>query len=265
MTSIVGQLRASLQGESAGTPKPVIVALTPADGAISLELALLKVPEGDMVKSLLFSLVMLTPRSKLKNCMLRLLGHHVHPDARIGPVLAIRLGLLEMDRASSIGPGNVIRDVERLKLGEGAGIRQWNWIGAASPLVERGAPGELVVGKCSSITSRHYLDCSGGIYIDQYVTVAGVRSTFITHGIDVSRSVQSYRSIRIGDYALVSSNCKLVPGATVPARSLVGMGAVVAEGLRTPQELLVGVPARPLRATGGKYFERSEQSVNLPD
>lgn len=43
----------------------------------------------------------------------------------------------------------------------------------------------LSIGKNTSITSRHYFDCNGGIYIGDYCTIAGFETAFMTHSIDL--------------------------------------------------------------------------------
>ena len=125
--------------------------------------------------------------------------------------------------------------------------------------------GRFRLGRNSAVTSRHYMDASGGIRIGDFTTVAGVRSTVITHGIDLMGSQQSVSGCSIGDYALVGSNVKLVPGAHVPERSLVAMGSVVIPGLEAPAALYRGVPAtRAKDLPPGRYITRESGPVDLP-
>jgi acetyltransferase-like isoleucine patch superfamily enzyme len=94
--------------------------------------------------------------------------------------------------------------------------------------------------------------------------VAGVRSTFMSHGIDVRINSQVATGIAIGDYCLVSSNVALAPGSRIPSRSLVAMGAVVVHGLKGEGMLHAGVPAVVRKdVAGGAYFSRPH-GVVLP-
>ncbi len=221
-----------------------------------------------MTRVLLVVLVGVLPASPLKNALLRRLGWRVGADASIGPCLFVRIGSAEVGEGAAIGPFNVVRDLQSFELGDGAIMGQWNWLSAASPLVQ-GIGGSEVgafrLGRHSAVTSRHYMDASGGIRIGEFTTVAGVRSTIITHGIDLQLSRQSVRGCSIGDYALVGSNVKLVPGAHVPDRSLVAMGSVVIPGLDATDSLYRGVPATPAaKRLVGKYFSRPRGPVDLP-
>ncbi|WP_425463150.1 hypothetical protein [Microbacterium hatanonis] len=86
--------------------------------------------------------------------------------------------------------------------------------------------------------------------------MAGVRSTFITHGIDWRTSSQTYRSITIGDYSLISSNVQITPGSQIGSRVVVGMGATVAGSL-SDGGLLVQERAREVKENlQGDYFKR---------
>jgi acetyltransferase-like isoleucine patch superfamily enzyme len=205
----------------------------------------------------------LLPKSRTKSRLLNLAGHDIHPSARMGPSLFIRVSKIVLGEKSRIGTGNIFRNMRRVELGYDSAIGQWNWISSAQELVVAEGQATLVLGKGSALTSRHYCDASGGIAIGDFTTVAGVRSTFITHGIDVALNVQLVSGISIGDYCLVSSNCSFVPGASIANHSLVAMGSVIAKDAAAPGHLLAGVPAKQKKAvdTGSGYFVRSEGKV----
>lgn len=206
------------------------------------------------------------PASRLKNASLRLLGHKVHPSARIAPIVVVGTPHMVIAEGALIGPFNVIRNVPTFEMAEHSEIGQWNWISAAPFLVEaRHSPlsGTFRIGAHSAVTSRHYFDCSGGVVIDQFVTIAGVRSVFMTHGIDVDDAVLDTSPIHIGQYAMVGGSCKFVLGATVPEYSVVAMGSVVTAGLTEASALYAGVPARLKKAVPhGEYAKRRVGPVN---
>lgn len=154
---------------------------------------------------------------------------------------------------------------ESFSLGKAASLGQWNWVSAAGELECIAGPkfGTLRLADGAAVTSRHYFDASGGICIGQFSTVAGVRSVFLTHEIDINESRQTCQSIEIGEYALVSSCVKVVAGATIPDRSLVAMGSVITRAPLDPQTLIAGVPARSKAKLSpeSKYFARSHPRV----
>jgi acetyltransferase-like isoleucine patch superfamily enzyme len=188
----------------------------------------------------------------------RLFKWNVHPTARIGLSL-LSVDYVEMAAYASIGHFNTIRNVNRLALGRHSVIGQWMWISASSLLVDHNDTerGVLIIGDHSAVTSRHYLDVSGGVTIGDFTTLAGVRSTILTHQIDVQSNCQILASVKVGNRCLIGSNTKIVPGSTISARILVGMGSVVTNTLDQEGWLYAGVPAKPIKHVGdGRYFER---------
>jgi acetyltransferase-like isoleucine patch superfamily enzyme len=205
----------------------------------------------------LVTFICLLPASALKNRALRALGHDVHRSARFAPCVVRGVGHIRLAQRASVGPGNVFRDLRALDLGPDSVIGQWNWVSAATPLVEAGGTGTLTVGKHSALTSRHYIDASGGVSIGDFTTVAGVRSTFITHGIDWRTSEQRTRSINIGSYCLIGSNAAVVPGTVVGDKVVTGMGLTLGGHISVENALYVGSRAKLFRANeSGSYFTR---------
>jgi len=188
--------------------------------------------------------------------------YEVHDTARI------RICFIDADRVtlganSAIGHFTVIRHLPELHLGDHATIGQWNWITCGEfftsgesevpPPAQQG----LFIDRHAALTSRHYVDCAGGVFIGAFTTVAGVRSTIMTHQINMEGR-QVCAPVRIGDFCYIGSDVKFVPGATVPDRSVVGMGAVVAGELPDCEGLYVGVPARFVRTIEqSEYFTRT--------
>ncbi len=208
-------------------------------------------------------LVGLMPASRLKNWALNRLGWHVGPGAHVGPGLYLRIGAVHLGVDSRIGPFNVIRGLAALRLGDYSRIGQWNWISASGELVAAGGRGTLTIGAHSAITSRHYFDCSGGVAVGSFSTLAGVRSTFITHGIDWRTAEQRTKEIRIGDYCLISSNCAVPPGVTIPDRTVVGMGTVVGDPGRESGTLQLGGRGAPVKSDlTGVYFDRARGYIS---
>jgi acetyltransferase-like isoleucine patch superfamily enzyme len=208
------------------------------------------------------------PQVLKRRAMERLLGARINRSATIG-LSIVDCDDLDMGPGSRIGHFTVLRGLRRAHLGSGATVGNFNWITAAPVFQSRseGTDGDgcFTLGRESAVTSRHYVDCSGGVTIGEYTTIAGVRSTILSHQIDVHEGLQSTRSTHIGDYCLVSSNVCMTPGASIPDRSVIAMGAVVVGHLEVVGALYGGVPARLLRSgiDTGAYFRRARGYVGL--
>lgn len=204
----------------------------------------------------------LLPASRTKNLLLSLrAGSSVSPSARISPILLLKVRRIEIGAGAAIALGSVFRNLDLLRLDDSATVGSWNWVTAAAEFApfdaDRGE-GALVLGSSSAITGRHYLDCTGGITIGHMSTVAGVRSTWFTHRINLAESVQFSQGTRVGDYCFTASSVQVGPGVTIANRSVVAMGSVVIKSLSAEGRLYGGVPARDLgEAKNSGYVKRS--------
>lgn len=114
------------------------------------------------------------------------------------------------------------------------------WPGA----VLRGDRDAIVVGEGTNVQDGAVLHCDPGLpcRVGARVTI-GHRA--VVHGCTVE------------DGALIGIGAVVLNGAVVGAGSLVAAGAVVSEGMVIPPEsLVVGVPARVLRALDAEQRER---------
>jgi acetyltransferase-like isoleucine patch superfamily enzyme len=214
------------------------------------------------VRSVAVALVALLPASRLKNVLLRRLGWVVGRDVSVGPCLIIRTDCVRIGDGAHIGPFNIFRGLAKFELGDGVRIGQWNWISASLHMRMFGGPGRFELGSQSALTSRHYIDCTGGIKVGAFTTIAGERSTFLTHGISWVSSDQTFRPIEIGDFCLLSSNVQVAPGAVVGDRVVIGMGATVAGELLTPGLYVQPRATLVKRDLPGQYFEREHGHVD---
>lgn len=209
-------------------------------------------------------LVCLLPACELKNTFLRWLGHSVGHDVRIGPCFICDVRRLELGDRARIGIGNVFRGLDLAVLGENARIGHWNWISASPAFRVDGTDGGLLrLGANATIVSRHFIDCSGGVLVDEYALLAGLRSVLLTHQVDYRTCTMSASSVTIGAYSLVNACNKVVPGAHVPARSITAMGAVILPGLEVEGRLYGGVPARDIQAVEGRWFDRVDPRIEV--
>jgi acetyltransferase-like isoleucine patch superfamily enzyme len=183
----------------------------------------------------------------------------------MGVTIVLNVRRIELGPAAQVGHLNVIRGLRRFAVGEQATIGMLNWFSAAPFLIEstrEEVGGVFEIGRASAFTSRHYVDASGGVHIGEYTTIAGVRTTFMTHGIEYVSNLLHQDSIRVGNYVMIGGNTKVVMGSVVPDRSVVAMGACVVPGLSEGEALYAGVPARfKKKISDAAYWHRLERRV----
>lgn len=207
---------------------------------------------------------------KLRRIVLtRCFGYKIAKSAHIG-LSFIYPKYLEMHEGSCIGHLNVAVHLEELILGQNSTIGRQNWITGFPKEnkkhfvknVSRRA--SLIVGKESAITKQHHLDCTDFISIGDYTTIAGYRSTFLTHAIDVYENIQSCHPIVIGDYCFVSTDVRILGGSKLPNRSILGAGAVLNKQFEEEYALYAGVPAEKKKtiANTARYFFREKGFVD---
>jgi acetyltransferase-like isoleucine patch superfamily enzyme len=208
--------------------------------------------------------------SRVKARLGRLLfGWEIHPTAHLGPsVLLVRK--LSMGPGSSIGPFNVIKDLEVLEMGEGASISSRNWIVGfrrSADLATDSFPHspnrrpELRMGKYAMITVAHDIDCSDAVVIGDYSSLAGYHCSVLTHSLNLVRGRFVTGSVEIGDHAAVMSDSVLLSGTKVPARSIVSAGSVVNTPLTAELTFYQGNPAEPVRTLPDSlgFFHRGQE------
>lgn len=206
----------------------------------------------------------LLPPGRSKNRLLSLLpGWRVDPTAHVGPTVLWRVVALDLGPRSRIGVGNVLRELTALSLGEDADIGQWNWISAAARHVPEARDtelrGVLRMAEGSAITSRHYLDVSGGLALGRFSAIGGVRITVLTHSYDVREGGQRLAPVVLGDHTLVFTACVLLPGARLGDRVVVATNSVVGGGLDEGETLYGGSPAKPVASLAGAHWFTREQ------
>lgn len=200
---------------------------------------------------------MLSPMP-LKRVFARWVLHwEVHPTAYIGYTW-IECDHLSMGEETRIDHFNLIRGLDQLEMGKGSLIAKFNWIVADRGARSTGSNKALYMERESAITHQHYIDCTGGVTLGAFSIIAGVRTSILSHQIDLAADLQSFAPVRIGCYTFVGSNVRVVAGAVVPDYCVVAMGAVVVNDLGEPGALYGGVPAKKLHSTGdGAWFKRA--------
>jgi acetyltransferase-like isoleucine patch superfamily enzyme len=180
-----------------------------------------------------------------------LLGWDVHPSAHVGHSV-VAADRVVLGPGASIGSGTVIKGLAELRLGEEASIGMLDWIsgpptGADTLHASPNRHPALVLGRGATITSRHVLDCSDTVTLEELAVLAGIRSTVFTHSINLVRNQQRTGRVTIGERAAVLSNCVLLPGTVVAPRSIVSAGSVVNTVLVKENVFYRGNPAVEIR------------------
>lgn len=196
-------------------------------------------------------LMVVLPASLRRQVGRHVLGWDIDPTAYIGRSI-IDVNRLSMGPGSSIGPRNVIRNLEELRLDEGASIATRNHI-IGWPLTSTLFPHSpnrdpsLIVGKHAMITVGHEIDCCDRVEIGDYSALAGFNSQILTHSLNLVRDRQETRPVVIGDRSAVMSACILQSGARVPPRSIVSAGSVITTKLGKELTFYRGNPAEAVR------------------
>lgn len=180
---------------------------------------------------------------------------------------------MKMGQNSSIGHFTICKKIDYLEIGDNSGLGNNNRItgfSVESPIVRqhghfshiKDRKCEFVIGNNVGITSNHYFDCNGGIYIGDFVQIAGLDSIFMTHSIDLKASRQDAESIHIGSYTFVGARVTILKGSSIGKNCIVGAGAVVGKKFDLDYRLIGGVPAHYIKSVEGyKFFERKEGFV----
>lgn len=201
--------------------------------------------------------------------LIKLNGYKIHKTAKIGKSIIFPQHL-EMAENSRIHNFVICKNIDRLILKEDSGIATMTYITGFNTKMKnyfknvKDRRCELILGKSAGITSRHYIDCNGGVYIGDFTTVAGIRSQILTHSIDVYKNCQSTAPIFIGDFCFIGTGCILLPGTRLPSYSILGAGSVLTKSYSDDAMLYAGNPAKPIKKINKEntlYFHRKKHIV----
>jgi acetyltransferase-like isoleucine patch superfamily enzyme len=210
-----------------------------------------------------------------------LFGYRIAPRVRIGLVLldaqAVDLGegteighfnavtqvaRFETGRAVRIGSFNLFRGGERVSLRDYATVMRFNVLNAIPDHDCTTKPVSILeIGQGAIVVSGHRIDFTDRVTLGRNVIVGGRNSSFWTH------NRQQTAPIEIGDFCYLGSEIRLAPGAKLPVRCILGLGAVLSGPIETPGSLVAGVPAkvvRPLSAEDEVLVMRKTRK-DIPD
>lgn len=207
----------------------------------------------------------------IRKIVFRALGYRFEKGARIGRSLILAKSVL-LDDNASIGSMNYIGEIDELRIGKNSTIGSLNWITGFSVhnkfALAQGHFQHIHDRKCclilkeeSAITSRHYIDCNGGVYIGKFSIIAGCSSQFLTHSIDLRNNRQDAAPIIIGDHVFISTRSTILKGSVMPDKSV--LAACSMYSAKNDQSgLYGGVPAKFIKECEDyKFFSRTKGYV----
>lgn len=143
--------------------------------------------------------------------------------ARIGLANILRGGaLIDLDSYSVIGRLNIINAIPEAEV-----INEFD--------------STFSLGHGAVIVSEHRIDFTDRVTIGRRSILGGRNSSLWTH------NRQQTHPIEIGEFCYVGSEIRMAPGSALPARSVVGIGAVVTKKISEEWTLIAGVPAKVVK------------------
>lgn len=204
------------------------------------------------VKFLLVLLVGLLPAHPVKNALLNRLGHQIHPTAKLGPVLLVKVLRIEIGARTHVWGLSTFRNLRGVRIGTDATMMRFNTVWALPGFRKTGAAdpvhvGILSMGNDTLVTKGHDLDCSGGFIMEEWSAIAGRETLVYTHSYDPSSHTLSCAPTRLEEGAFIAARTTVAMGAVLPHHSVLAMGGVLMPGATKPNTLYGGVPARPVK------------------
>lgn len=198
------------------------------------------------------------------------MGYSIDKTAHIGFSIILSQELI-MHENSRIGSLTICKNIDKLELDKNSKIGALNFITGYSSCLKQyfknvqNRKCEFIIGESSSITSRHFFDVNGGIYIGKFTQIAGIRSTFLTHSIDVYKNIQSVSPIKIGDYCFCGSNIIVLKGVVIDDYTIIGAGSVMVHSIGVDKVVVAGNPAnikKHLAISDVAFFTRTHAKVD---
>jgi acetyltransferase-like isoleucine patch superfamily enzyme len=176
--------------------------------------------------------------------------------------LIIGVASLVMGDHVRIGHLNVIRGGDEVQLGRYSEIMRLNEINSIpDPDVVNPVDPKIFVGPGSIITAGHKIDFTDRVEIGRRAIIGGRNSSLWTH------NRQRTQPISVGELAYVGSEIRMAPGASVPARCVVGIGSVIVGEIGAEGWLIAGVPAKPVKQLSAedRFLVERKTRPDLPD
>ena len=195
----------------------------------------------------------------------RLFNYQLSPSAFIG-LSWVYPRKLRMGDGSSIGDFNVAVNLDLITMGDFSSIGRSNWITGYPTLTSSShfshqltRRAELLLGEHAAITKDHHIDATSSITIGSFSTVAGYRSQFLSHSIDLQLNRQNSDSITIGAYCFLGTNCVVLGGSVLPDHSVLGASSLLNKRLNDSWCVYAGHPAKKVKEIDkhSSFFNRT--------
>ena len=194
-------------------------------------------------------------------------GFEIHKKARIGLSVLLADQTI-MEEGALITHFTLVNSIDRLHMKSFSKMGKFNWITGANSkskmFNDSKRKCELILGVHTHITGQHHIDCTGGVHIGEFTTLAGIRSQILSHSVDVTLSKQLAGPVRIGRYCFIGTASIILMGAELPDYSILGAGAILNKKYSEPYQLYAGNPARmikELNKENAMYFHRDHGHV----
>lgn len=161
-----------------------------------------------------------------------------------------------------IGHLNVVRGGDEVRLGRYSEIIRLNEINSIpEPDIVNVADPTFVLGEGSVITTGHKIDFTDRVEIGRRTILGGRNSSLWTH------NRQRTRPILIGELSYIGSEIRVAPGGVIPSRCIVGIGSVITGRLEGENQLIAGVPAKPIKPLSeeDRFLIENKTRPDLPD
>ena len=187
----------------------------------------------------------------------------IEDDVSIGHFnVFTRIEKLSIGDHTRIGVLNIFRGGKEISIGRYCDVLRLNEINSIpEPDAVNETDPRFLMGNGSMIGASHKIDFTDRVEFGKCVILGGRNSSLWTH------NRQMTKSITIGDYTYLGSEIRIAPGASIPAKCIVGMGSVVSRTFAREYQLIAGVPAAEVRELGedGKFLTERKTRNDLPD
>lgn len=225
-----------------------------------------------MIKIIIQLFLFFLPWKIRRYFLTKALKFKIAEGAHIGySILLARQVILK--KQARIGHLNFCKGIDLLELGEYSNLGTKNYITGFSIYDKivlnknhfshiENRQCVLKIGNHTGITSRHYFDCNGGIFIGNFCQIAGFESAFLTHSIDLKSNRQDADPIVIEDYSFIGTRCTFLKKSKIPSYSIVSACSLVNKQFQEGNCLYGGVPCKFIKKIDNyKFFHRTNGMV----
>jgi acetyltransferase-like isoleucine patch superfamily enzyme len=156
--------------------------------------------------------------------------------------LIIGVGCFKAGDHVHIGHFNVFRGGDEISLGRYVEVQRFNVVNSIpEPDIVNQADPRFLCGPGTVIVAGHKIDFTDRVEIGRRSILGGRNSSIWTH------NRQRTRPVTIGSLAYLGSEIRVSPGASIPSRTVIGIGSVIIGALTGENSLIAGVPAKIIR------------------